>query len=435
MLKNLLTSLSKWIARPSAEPTWPAGPGEMILTLDAEGRILSASSSAKTLLWRTPDEIQGRLLSDFVWRSDHDDLNAALKNVGERDAPTATAFRIHHPNKPALWADATFRVEPSGRLCALIRDRSGIHARERVLRQSAEVAQSEAAARADLLADLSHEMKTPLNAILGFTDTMREETFGPLGHEKYDEYAELIHASGKHLMELITSILDFAKIEADRFIVQPEIANAGMLAVECAEMVRLSSEKAGLKLVLDIDRNLPDSLLDPRVVRQILLNLLSNAVKFTSDGEITISVRTEAEAVLLTVKDTGVGMSAEELAQLGGRFTTVQGDGVRGAKGTGLGLSLAFALAELHGGALVLQSAPGEGLTARLRLPLRGAIETDGQRVDEKPTDKKINILRSDDSNNSKLTSGGDILTQLERIDAFRREVATRRRREDASAA
>ena len=176
--------------------------------------------------------------------------------------------------------------------------------------------------------------------------------------------------SGAHLLDLVNAILDLAKIGADRYQLTRVKTDPGAIGKACAEMVRMSAEKAGLKLVTDIAGDLPESFLDPRALRQILLNLLSNAVKFTSDGEIFLSAAAINGDIVFTVKDSGVGMSAEELEKLGARFTAAQGAGVRGAGGAGLGLALAFALAELHGGALTIDSAPGEGVTATVRLPV-----------------------------------------------------------------
>lgn len=238
------------------------------------------------------------------------------------------------------------------------------------LRRELAAAQAEARAAADLLADLSHEMRTPLNAVIGFSGAMKAEVFGPLGHARYAEYAEHIRASGAHLLDLVNSILDLSRIEAERFDIRRESVNVGSLALECVGIVRLAAEDAGLRLIVDIEDGMPESWLDARAVRQILLNLLSNAVKFTSDGDIRLTARCDGKTISVTVKDTGVGMSADELARLGARFTAAQGAGVRGAKGAGLGLALAFALARLMDGTLAIDSAPGEGVTARLSIPV-----------------------------------------------------------------
>jgi cell cycle sensor histidine kinase DivJ len=285
------------------------------------------------------------------------------------------------------------------------------------LREDAAAARRNARETATLLADLSHEMRTPLNAVIGFADTIEKETFGPLAHPKYKEYAGHIRASGSHLLDLVSAILDLARIESDRFPLKRELVDAGEIARECAGIMRHSAEAAGLKLNVRIASDLPETLLDARALRQVLLNLLSNAVKFTSDGEITLDVKARSQDIVLTVSDTGVGMSEKELKLIGARFTAAQGAGVRGAKGAGLGLSLAFALAELMGGSLTLKSSPGEGMTASLRLPMKAAPRrlkaVDGQVELTNPyTDKIAN------------PAPPAVITQLDRIEAYRRERA-----------
>ncbi len=289
---------------------------------------------------------------------------------------------------------------------------------------------------ADRLADLSHEMKTPLNAILGFSDTMRQETFGPIENKKYKEYLEYIHSSGTHLMNLVTSVLDIAKIDANRYKLEPVSSNIADLARECVAMLKLQAKDAGLKIILDTDKEIGPSLLDPRVVNQILINLLSNAVKFTSDGEIRVSTSLEGETLKVIVRDTGMGMNKEQLEKLGTRFTTAQGDGVRGTKGNGLGLSLASSLAQTHGGTLAFESAPGEGLTAILSLPLVPLLSRNNANINHNAvgdTNPHAEWAGTHIVGNSpqpipqgKIYVGGKppaLQTQMERIEKFRKKV------------
>jgi signal transduction histidine kinase len=232
--------------------------------------------------------------------------------------------------------------------------------------------ESASAAResAAMLADLSHEMRTPLNAVIGFAETIERETFGPIGHQNYKQYAEHIRMAGRHLLDLVNVVLDISRVEADRYRLVRADVDPAALARECAGLMSQAAENAGLTLRLDIADGLPRCRLDPRALRQILINLLSNAIKFTSDGEISLTVARKGDAVAFVVQDDGVGMSAEALEKIGARFTAAHSAGVRGQGGSGLGLSLAIALAELHGGAIDLASAPGEGLRAEVRLPL-----------------------------------------------------------------
>lgn len=227
-----------------------------------------------------------------------------------------------------------------------------------------------AADGAAMLADLSHEMRTPLNAVIGFAETIERETFGPIGHPNYAQYAEHIRMAGRHLLDLVNVVLDLSRVEADRYRLTRVDLDPGAVARECAGMMSQSAEAAGLRLKVDVAEGLPSCRLDARALRQILINLLSNAIKFTSDGEISLSVAARDGEIVFVVKDDGVGMSAEALDKIGARFTSAQGAGVRGQGGSGLGLSLAISLAELHGGAIDLASAPGEGLRAEVRLPV-----------------------------------------------------------------
>jgi signal transduction histidine kinase len=263
------------------------------------------------------------------------------------------------------------------------------------------VAAGESAA---MLADLSHEMRTPLNAVIGFAETIERETFGPLGHRNYKQYAEHIRMAGRHLLDLVNVVLDISRVEADRYKLARAEIDPGALARECAGLMSQAVDAAGLTLRLDIEDGLPRCRLDPRALRQILINLLSNAVKFTSDGEISLSVARKADAIVFIVKDDGVGMSAEALEKIGARFTAAQGAGVRGQGGAGLGLSLAIALAELHGGAIDLSSAPGEGLRAEVRLPIgetatlpRGVVKAAFARAerDETPQTTELDRIKA----------------------------------------
>jgi signal transduction histidine kinase len=245
---------------------------------------------------------------------------------------------------------------------------------ERGAPASAAAAPAPAGETAAMLADLSHEMRTPLNAVIGFAETIERETFGPIGHQNYRQYAEHIRMAGRHLLDLVNVVLDISRVEADRYRLARVDVDPAALARECAGMMSQAAETAGLKLRLDIAEGLPSCRLDPRALRQILINLLSNAIKFTSDGEISLTVARKGDAISFIVKDDGVGMSADALQKIGARFTPAHSAGVRGQGGSGLGLSLAIALAELHGGAIDLASAPGEGLRAEVRLPLEETL-------------------------------------------------------------
>jgi len=381
-----------------------------------DGVVLDVSPALKAFMG-AEGRVVGRSLFEFVAAPDRAGLRAAMKAAveGAADHRRSAKFALLRARRAAAPAEVIFRPCGRRRLEATLRDRAaefaaGREARAAAERRAARTGPERAAPTSPVpasaaMADISHEMKTPLSAIMGFADAMRAETFGPLGDAKYKEYAEFIHASGAHLMALIGAILDSAKLNAGQYAVQPARCAPGDIARECAAMIRGEAARAGLKLVVKVDRDLPEAMIDKRAVKQILINLLSNAVKFTGEGEIELSVKEKCGALDFIVRDTGVGMNKTVLAKLGGRFSDTHAQGVRGADGAGLGLSLAFKLARAHGGALYIDSELGEGTTARLALPFA-------------PQDSMLA--------NVQVAKPGDIQSQLDRVNAFRREHAAR---------
>jgi two-component system cell cycle sensor histidine kinase PleC len=241
-------------------------------------------------------------------------------------------------------------------------------------------AEGASAAKSEFLANMSHELRTPLNAINGFSEIMSAEMYGPLGDPRYRDYARDILSSGQHLLALINDILDMSKIEAGKFTLRFEPVAVEEIAEDALRLVRNRAEAAGLTLGVDFG-DLPDVEADYRAVKQILLNLLSNAVKFTPRGG-RVVVRAElrddplGQRVKVSVQDTGIGISAQDLERLARPFEQVESQHSKTTQGTGLGLALTKALVEMHGGLLDLKSAPGQGTTASFALPVRQSRPT-----------------------------------------------------------
>ncbi|TPJ40281.1 PAS domain S-box protein [Mesorhizobium sp. B2-5-13] len=238
-----------------------------------------------------------------------------------------------------------------------------------------ETERAEAANRAksEFLANMSHELRTPLNAIIGFSELMEQRLFGPLGSERYEEYATDINSSGKYLLGVINDILDMSKIEAGQFSLDQEQIDLGPLI---SETVRVVSLQAAQKAIT-VETRIADALTlfaDRRAIKQIVINLLSNAVKFTGQGgHISVRARNTSGALVLTIEDNGCGIPKEALGKLGRPFEQVQNQFSKNHAGSGLGLAISRSLAELQGGALKIRSTEGVGTIVSVRIPVKKA--------------------------------------------------------------
>ena len=229
-------------------------------------------------------------------------------------------------------------------------------------------------AKSDFLATMSHELRTPLNAILGFSDVIRGETLGPLTPVKYLEYAGDIHASGKHLLELINDILDLSKIEAGKLTITPETLSVRTVFQDCSKFMKEQAAQKGVSLKCAAAAEIPDLRADKRALVQILFNLVGNAVRFTpKGGTISVDARPlDDGGVQVSVSDTGSGIPDEHLERIMLPFERIEGIYSRDTDGTGLGLSISKSLMELHGGSLAIDSAVGKGTTVFLQFPPEG---------------------------------------------------------------
>jgi cell cycle sensor histidine kinase DivJ len=216
---------------------------------------------------------------------------------------------------------------------------------------------------------MSHELRTPLNAIMGFSDIMRQRLFGPMS-DRYAEYAELVHESGAHLLELINDVLDMSKIEAERYELAREGFDARDAVSAVLRLMRGQAERAGVTLRGVLPPEPLEADADRRAIKQIALNLISNALKFTPrGGSVTLTAQASDDVLELIVTDTGVGIAPHDLERLGRPFEQA-GDAEQRAAGAGLGLSLVRAFARLHGGEMTLESTLGEGTSVTVRLPV-----------------------------------------------------------------
>jgi signal transduction histidine kinase len=224
-------------------------------------------------------------------------------------------------------------------------------------------------AKSNFLANMAHELRTPLNAIIGFSEVIKLEQIRM--RENYPEYAGHIHDAGTILLDIINGILDLARIEPGRIVLQEELISLDALVQSSIGTIRPIAQRKFIEIECNIEKPSTMIYVDATKLKQVMLNLLSNSVKFTEPrGRIEVgSVLHKSGDLVLSIRDTGIGIPPEQIERIFQPFEQVADHLTREHEGTGLGLPIAKALIELHGGELVLSSHPGIGTTARLRLP------------------------------------------------------------------
>lgn len=361
------------------------GTSDGIWDRDLETGAVVFSERFWTMLGYSPEDIEAgemltRRVEDWSERVHPDDLEATQQAEQEhldgRTTHYETTFRMRRKDGSWMWIlsrGQALRTE-DGRPYRLVGAHTDVDRNIR-LEQAARTAMREAEAanrtKSEFLANMSHELRTPLNAVIGFAELLDNEYCGPLNPNQH-EYAQHILNSGRHLLDIINDILDLSKIEMGTIELRDEPIEVAKLLEGCLLLVTDRARNGNVTISLDVAAGLPLLNADHLRLKQIFLNLLSNAVKFTPPGgtvSVSASCDRNAGAIALTVADTGIGMTADEVRLAMEPFRQVGAAATREYEGTGLGLPLAKRLAELHGASLRVGSTPGEGTVVTVTFP------------------------------------------------------------------
>lgn len=303
-------------------------------------------------------------------------------SINRAFAAGATSFLV----KPINWRLLAYQIRYVHRAAqnelALVAHVREVEERKRELEAtSAELAAAWRAATAaseaksQFLGTMSHELRTPLNAILGFSEILDSEKFGPLGDPRYREYARAIQDSGRHLLALISDVLEFSRASAGKLELSDEEFVPGELIGEALQIVGPQAKAGGVCLEADTASGATRLRGDRRRIRQALINVLGNGVKFTpAGGRVTVCMRQDADGLAIAVADTGIGIAAENIPKALEHFGQIDGLLARRYDGLGLGLPLAKQLMELHGGQLDIASAVDVGTTVTMTFPLERVV-------------------------------------------------------------
>ncbi|MBB4505813.1 ATP-binding protein [Rhizobium leguminosarum] len=348
-----------------------------VVVIGTEGDIRSMNRSASALFNYDEQETRGK---PFVMLFAHESQKAVIDYLnGLSDHGVASVL---NDGREVIGREAAGGFVPlfmtmgqltsSNGYCAVIRDITQWKRTEDELRNAKGAAETANAHKTDFLARVSHEIRTPLNAIIGFSDMMAGERFGPIGHPRYIEYANDIGRSGRHVLDIVNDLLDISKIEAGEMDLDFAAVGLNEAVSEAVALVQPQANSQRVIIRTALSHAVPEVVADLRSIKQIALNILSNAIRFTpSGGQIVVSTSYEANgSVVLRVRDTGIGMTRSELDQAMKPFRQVSSTQSRHrGDGTGLGLPLTKAMVDANRATFSINSAPNEGTLVEITFP------------------------------------------------------------------
>jgi PAS domain S-box-containing protein len=399
------------------------------MTTDPQGIISDVNQQMIALTGRTRDELIGAPCKNFF--TDPARADAAIKRVLTENKVRnyeLTVRALNGEETVVSYNAATFhnRDRKLQGVFAAARDVTELKRFERTLQEKNLELEHASRMKSEFLATMSHELRTPLNAIIGFSEALRDGLVGAMSASQ-SEYIGEIFTSGQHLLALINDILDLSKVEAGMMSLELEPVDLEALLANSLTIVREKAASQRITLELDAPSDLGAPALDQRKTKQMVYNLLSNAVKFSANGgKVTVRARRVArrdvgtlrvawpvhtfllaesdhqEFLEISVLDSGIGISQADMARLFQAFSQIDSSLARKFEGTGLGLAMVKQLAELHGGAVAVASAPGEGACFAVWLPLRSvaapvAPASTATRVGPGRDDRTAMVVEDDD--------------------------------------
>jgi PAS domain S-box-containing protein len=347
-----------------------------VIVIDRGGKVIGMNRASEALFGVDSSEYLGqpftRLLAEESHRAALDYLDGLASNgvASVLNDGREVIGRVPQGGLIPLFMTMG-RIGDSDRFCAVLRDITHWKNVEEALVAARRAAEAANAQKSDILAKVSHEIRTPLNAIIGFSEVMMEERFGPIGNERYRTYLSDIHVSGEHLMSLINDLLDLSKIEAGKLDLSFEAVAVNAMIQESVALMQPQANRERIIIRTSLSADVPDVVADRRSLRQILLNVMSNAVKFTkAGGQVIVSSALEPNGeVVLRVRDTGVGMSERDIETALKPFRQVATSKSADQRGTGLGLPLTKALVEANRATFAIDSAVNQGTLVKITFP------------------------------------------------------------------
>lgn len=347
-----------------------------VILIDNDFAVRSISQPAEALFGFDSDAIEGRpfrelfaiesqrTAQDYVERIARKGVAAVMNDGREVIGREAEGGFI-----PLFMTIG--RLPKEGGYCAVLRDITHWKRAEEELTQARAQAERASSQKSEFLARISHEIRTPLNAIIGFSELIINESFGPIGTERYRDYLRDISRSGNHVLDLVNDLLDISKIEAGEQEMNYEAVSLNEVLGEAVAMMQPQANRERVIIRSSFASRLPDVVADLRSVKQIALNLLSNAVRYTpAGGQVILSTALEPDGgIAIRVRDTGIGMNASEIDQALKPFKRVNALKRSHREGTGLGLPLTKAMVEANRARFAISSKPGEGTLVEIDFP------------------------------------------------------------------